>query len=96
MALSRSMALLMFAWRVGIWLGSPVLADGKGFPLHAEAMDVRIPDQRALLWWTNGVERLVIETRFTGGYYFRTMNDATPGHRFAVAIRGPRALGSLS
>ena len=29
-------------------------------------VEVRIPDQRALLWWTNGTERLVIETRFAG------------------------------
>ncbi len=58
--------VLLVAWIVGIWLGNPALADGKVFPPHAEAVDVRIPDQRALLWWTNGVERLVIETRFTG------------------------------
>ncbi|MFM7102351.1 MAG: DUF2330 domain-containing protein, partial [Verrucomicrobiota bacterium] len=42
------------------------LADGKIFPPTAIAEPVRIPDQRALLAWSNGVERLVIETRFTG------------------------------
>ena len=25
-----------------------------------------MPDQRAPLWWSNGVERLVIESRFIG------------------------------
>jgi hypothetical protein len=32
----------------------------------AEPDEVRIPDQRALLWWSNGWERLTIETRFVG------------------------------
>jgi hypothetical protein len=41
------------------------LADGKVFPGTALA-ETTIPDQRALLCWSNGVERLVIETRFTG------------------------------
>jgi hypothetical protein len=40
-------------------------ADGKVFPSVLEA-EVKIPDQRALIHFTNGVERLVIETRFTG------------------------------
>lgn len=42
------------------------LADGKVFPPTAYPVEVRIPDQRAILAWSNGVERLVIETRFTG------------------------------
>ena len=46
--------------------GSRALADGKVFPSRAEAVEVRMPDQRALLWWSNGVERLVIESRFVG------------------------------
>ncbi|MBL9172926.1 MAG: DUF2330 domain-containing protein [Verrucomicrobiales bacterium] len=46
--------------------GSRALADGKVFPSRAEAVEVRMPDQRALLWWSNGVERLVIESRFIG------------------------------
>ena len=39
-----------------------------GMVMHATAIptEVRIPDQRALIQFTNGVERLVIETRFTG------------------------------
>jgi hypothetical protein len=41
-------------------------ADGKVFPATAFPADVKIPDQSALLIWSNGVERLVIETRFTG------------------------------
>lgn len=40
-------------------------ADGKVFST-ALAADVTIPDQRALIYFSNGVERLVIETRFTG------------------------------
>jgi Uncharacterized protein conserved in bacteria (DUF2330) len=42
------------------------MADGKVFRPVAVAADVTIPDQRALIHFTNGVERLVIETRFTG------------------------------
>jgi Uncharacterized protein conserved in bacteria (DUF2330) len=43
------------------------VADGKVYsrPI-ALAAEVNIPDQRALIRYTNGVERLVIETRFTG------------------------------
>jgi len=41
-------------------------ADGKVFPPTAVPTEVRIPDQRALLSWSNGVEHLIIETRFTG------------------------------
>ncbi|MGD0814290.1 MAG: DUF2330 domain-containing protein [Verrucomicrobiota bacterium] len=39
-----------------------------GMVVHATAVpvEVRIPDQRALIHFSNGVERLVIETRFTG------------------------------
>jgi hypothetical protein len=42
------------------------VADGKVYPPTAFPADVTIPDQRALIHFTNGVERLVIETRFTG------------------------------
>lgn len=42
------------------------VADGKVYPPVALAAAVTIPDQRALIHFTNGVERLVIETRFTG------------------------------
>jgi hypothetical protein len=41
-------------------------ADGKVFRSDAVPAEVRMPDQRALLCWSNGVERLVIETRFAG------------------------------
>jgi hypothetical protein len=42
-------------------------ADGKFYSRQtALAANVTIPDQRALIHFTNGVERLVIETRFTG------------------------------
>ncbi|MBU6399470.1 MAG: DUF2330 domain-containing protein [Verrucomicrobia bacterium] len=39
-------------------------ADGMVYPT-AVAINVTIPDQRALIHFSNGVERLVIETRFT-------------------------------
>jgi hypothetical protein len=42
------------------------LADGKIIPTIAFPAKVTIPDQRALICYTNGMERLVIETRFTG------------------------------
>jgi hypothetical protein len=40
--------------------------DGKVFPTALIAGEVSIPDQRAILCWANGEERLVIETRFEG------------------------------
>jgi hypothetical protein len=43
-----------------------LLADGKAFPPVAISTEVRMPDQRALLVWSNGVERLAIETRIVG------------------------------
>ncbi len=43
------------------------LADGKMFRAPtALAANVTMPDQRALIHYSNGTERLVIETRFTG------------------------------
>jgi len=42
------------------------LADGMVIPSTALPAEVHIPDQRALIHFTNGIERLVIETRFTG------------------------------
>lgn len=49
-------------------LGLPlaVLADGAVIPATAYPAKVTIPDQRALICWSNGIERLAIETRFTG------------------------------
>lgn len=58
----RSVAILV------LLLGSLTCwADGKVFR-HVEMATgpVAIPDQRALLCWSNGVERLVIETSFQG------------------------------
>ncbi len=43
-----------------------VMADGMVVPTVAYPAKVTIPDQRALIQFTNGTERLVIETRFTG------------------------------
>ena len=43
-----------------------VLADGMVVPSVAYPAKVTIPDQRALIHFTNNTERLVIETRFTG------------------------------
>ena len=42
------------------------LADGMVIPTIAYPAKVTIPDQRALICYTNGTERLVIETRFNG------------------------------
>ncbi len=42
------------------------LADGMVVPTIAYPANVTIPDQRALICVSNGTERLVIETRFTG------------------------------
>ena len=42
------------------------VADGKVFSSRAAIAEISMPDQRALICWSNGVERLVIETRFAG------------------------------
>ena len=42
------------------------LADGKMMSSTAFPANILIPDQQALIHFTNGTERLVIETRFTG------------------------------
>ena len=57
--------------RIWIWLlvfGLPGLAWGDGIVLPSVAFPavVTIPDQQALIYYTNGTERLVIETRFMG------------------------------
>jgi uncharacterized protein DUF2330 len=49
-----------------ILLPLTALADGMFVPTVALPANVTIPDQRALIQFTNGTERLVIETRFTG------------------------------
>lgn len=60
--MSACLAALLFAWVLAL----PALGDGKVFPAVAFPAEVKIPDQSALLIWSNGVERLVIETRFVG------------------------------
>lgn len=56
--------------RVAAWLlllaPAAALADGMVFHPTAIGSEVRIPDQRALICFSNGLERLVIETRFVG------------------------------
>jgi len=42
------------------------LADGVVIPATAYPAKVTIPDQRALICWSNGTERLAIETQFSG------------------------------
>lgn len=51
---------------ITLFLPPPVIADGKMFPPKAYPAEIKIPDQAAVLIWSNGVERLVIETRFVG------------------------------
>jgi hypothetical protein len=48
------------------WLPLAALGDGKVFPPMAVPAHVEIPDQQALIHFTNGMERLVIQTRFSG------------------------------
>lgn len=82
-------------WRVGLLLlaligfGGGALADGKVFPPTAYPVEVRIPDQRAILAWSNGVERLVIETRFTGaGTNFAWVVPLPSAPKVEAATRG--------
>ena len=49
-----------------LFLPLAALADGMVVPSTAYPATVTIPDQRALICFSNGIERLVIETRFTG------------------------------
>jgi hypothetical protein len=49
-----------------LFLPVAALADGMFIPTIAYPAKVTIPDQRALICFSNGTERLVIETRFTG------------------------------
>jgi hypothetical protein len=59
--MDRFLALLAF-----LFLTASCRADGMIMRATAVPAEVRIPDQRALIHFTNGLERLVIETRFTG------------------------------
>ena len=49
-----------------LFLPLAALADGMVVPTIAYPAKVTIPDQRTLICFSNGTERLVIETRFTG------------------------------
>ena len=92
---SISRSLQSFAWHVGLLLlaligcGGGALADGKVFPPTAYPVEVRIPDQRAILAWSNGVERLIIETRFTGaGTNFAWVVPLPSAPKVEAATRG--------
>lgn len=52
---------------LALFISFTALADG-GVYIHKTALaaNVTIPDQRALLCWSNGTERLAIDTRFVG------------------------------
>jgi len=54
------LSLLLLLMPLAVW------ADGMVIPPMAFPANVTIPDQCALICYSNGVERLVIETRFTG------------------------------
>lgn len=73
--------LLLIAW------AGPVLADGKMYPKGSFTTvqePVAVPDQQALICYENGVQTLVIETRFIG-----------PGKEFAWVVPLP-ALPEIS
>jgi hypothetical protein len=56
----------IFSFLLLLFLPVAALADGMVVPTIAYPAKITIPDQRALICYTNGTERLVIETRFTG------------------------------
>jgi hypothetical protein len=56
----------IFSFLLLLFLPLAALADGMVIPTIAYPAKITIPDQRALICYTNGTERLVIETRFTG------------------------------
>jgi hypothetical protein len=59
--MQRVLASLLF-----LLMPIAALADGKVIPPTAFPSHIDIPDQQALIHFTNGTERLVIETRFVG------------------------------
>jgi hypothetical protein len=61
-----------------LFLPLAALADGRVIPPLALPVHVNIPDQKALICFSNGTERLVIETRFTA-----------PGTNFAWVVPLP-------
>jgi hypothetical protein len=56
----------IFSFLLLLFLPLAALADGMVIPTVAYPAKITIPDQRALICFSNGTERLVIETRFTG------------------------------
>ena len=56
----------IFSFLLLLFLPVAALADGMMVPTIAYPAKITIPDQRALICLSNGTERLVIETRFTG------------------------------
>jgi hypothetical protein len=56
----------IFSFLLLLFLPLAALADGRVIPTFAYPAKITIPDQRALICFSNGTERLVIETRFTG------------------------------
>jgi hypothetical protein len=56
----------IFSFLLLLFLPLAALADSMVIPTVAYPAKITIPDQRALICYTNGTERLVIETRFTG------------------------------
>jgi hypothetical protein len=64
-------------------------ADGKVFPTAMIAGEVSVPDQRAIVCWANGQQRLVIETRFEGeGTNFAWVVPLPSVPRIEVATTG--------
>ncbi|MFM7215147.1 MAG: hypothetical protein ACKO3H_09745 [Verrucomicrobiota bacterium] len=62
----RRILCLVLLVVAGVLVPETSRADGKVFSSVTVAEPVRIPDQRAILSWSEGIERLVIETRFSG------------------------------
>jgi hypothetical protein len=56
----------IFSFLLLVFLPLAALADGMVIPTVAYPAKITIPDQRALICYANGTERLVIETRFSG------------------------------
>jgi hypothetical protein len=73
----------IFSFLLLLFLPLAALADGMVIPTVAYPAKITIPDQRALICFSNGTERLVLETRFTGaGTNFAWGSAAGPaGHR---------------
>jgi len=66
MSVMRRILCLVLLVVAGVLVPETSRADGKVFSSVTVAEPVRIPDQRAILSWSEGIERLVIETRFSG------------------------------